>query len=89
MGEVTENVIEFAKNGRVAYVTFCERKYVKKVKSLKEKYPDQITIYEEDGSYIYAKIPVKFVKISWSSRKISDEQKKALSERARQNLSKG
>ena len=86
--EVTENVIEFVKRGRVASVTFCDQKYIKKVKALAEKFPDDVTILDESPSHIYARLPVKFIKISWSSRTFSEEQKKALSERARQRLLK-
>lgn len=77
-----ENNIEFTQNSKTATVYFAQGRYISKIKKLKEKYPDEVDIVAEnyDGS-IVAHIPTKWIKISASKREISDEQRKAASER--------
>lgn len=78
-----ENCIEFLNNQHQITVSFCMPKWIKKVKKLKEEYPDDVKIIAEnnDGS-ICAKLPAKFLKIS-APRKVSEEQRQAASERFR------
>lgn len=72
---VTENVIEFRLNEGTATVTFCQPRFITKIRKLAEKYPDecQITHENKDGS-IVAHIPVKWIKISKMERHLSEEQ---------------
>lgn len=76
-----ENCIEFLNNQHTITVSFCMQKWINKVKRLKEKYPDDITIIaeNEDGS-ICAKLPAKFLKLS-APKQVSEEQRQAASER--------
>jgi hypothetical protein len=87
---VNENCIEFLRNQETATVTFCQRKYITKIKKLVEQYPDECEIVAEnpDGS-IMAHIPTKWVKISNQSRNLSDEERQAIAERFRNASDKG
>lgn len=80
-----ENNIEFTRNSRTATVYFSQGKYISKIKKLKEKYPEDVTICVEnyDGS-IVAHIPTSWIKINASKREMSDEQREA----ARKRLTK-
>lgn len=85
-----ENCIEFLNNQHQITVSFCMRKWVNKIKRLKEKHPDDVIIIaeNEDGS-ICAKLPIKYLKIS-APKKVSEEQRQAASERfkkTRENIS--
>jgi hypothetical protein len=84
---VNENVIEFKRNQETATVTFCQGRYVSKIKKLAEQYPDECEIVAEnpDGS-IMAHIPTKWVKISRVVREMTDEQRAEQAERMRSNL---
>ena len=81
---VTENVLEFEKNADTATVTFCQARFITKIKKLAEKFPDECRITHEnkDGS-IVAHIPVKWIKISKVDRRLTDEQRAELSERVK------
>lgn len=82
---MNENVIEFLRDQKTATVTFCQKKFISKIRSLAEKFPDDCEITHEnpDGS-IVAHIPVKWIKINNPQRKsrdISDEEREAVGER--------
>lgn len=81
---VTENCVEFLKNADTATVTFCQPRFITKIRKLAEKYPDecQITHENKDGS-IVAHIPVKWIKISRIERHLSDEQIEIARERVK------
>ena len=78
-----ENCIEWENNQHKITVSFCQEKWINKVKKLKENYPDDVEIIaeNEDGS-ICAKLPAKFLKLS-PPKKVSEEQRQAASERFR------
>jgi hypothetical protein len=80
--EVTENLVQWITGERYAFVTFSQKKYIDRIKELQKKYPDKIDIkgVNDDGS-IYARIPVKAVKINLSTRVLTDQQKKDAAER--------
>jgi hypothetical protein len=81
----SECAIEWVRGNRTATVTFpSANRYNSKVRRLAEEYPEEVKIRHEnlDGS-IVATIPVKFIKIG-APKKVSDEQREALSERLRQ-----
>lgn len=69
------------------HATFCsaERKWVNKILSLKEEYPDEVDIreYPEDNhGVILAHIPKSWLKISPKrTRDLTDEQRAAMSKR--------
>lgn len=72
---VQDNVIEFLKGDKTATVTFCQQRFITKIRKLAEKFPDECKITHEnkDGS-IVAHIPVKWIKISKMERHLSEEQ---------------
>ncbi len=74
-----ENVIGWYKDSEIATVTFSQGRYISKIKKLAEKYPDEVKVLENADGTILAYIPVKAIHISIT--KISDERKKAVSER--------
>lgn len=72
------------------YFSSDEQRWINRVRKLKEQFPDQVTILAEpddnDGC-IYAKMPVKFLKLQGpSNRKPMTEEQKEL---ARQQLAIG
>lgn len=89
MDSMNENVIEFTRDNRVATVTFCQGRYVTKVKELAKKYPEevQITHENEDGS-IVAHIPTSYIKINKRTHNLTDEQRQELSDRLKAQLKK-
>jgi hypothetical protein len=76
-----ENVIGWYKDSEIATVTFSQGRYISKIKKLAEKYPDDVKILENSDGTILAYIPVKAIHISIRNTEMSDEQKKAASER--------
>jgi hypothetical protein len=63
-----------------------ERRWINKVHKLKEQYPEQITILkepEDNDGCIYAKVPVKFMKLQGPAKRtpMTEEQKQVLRER--------
>ena len=72
-----ENVIEFERDAKLATVTFCQGRYVSRIKKLAEKYPDQVEITSEKKGTIVAHIPVSAIKINISSREFTDEEREA------------
>lgn len=75
-----ENVIEFLDSENEAMLTLSKQKYITKVKRLKESHPDEVYVVENADGTIFAKVPVKWVKIS-PPRAISEEQRQASAER--------
>ena len=82
--ENVENMIEFITHARTATVTFTNPKHVNRVKKLYEERKEDFKYFIEnkDGS-ICAKIPLKWIKVS-PPRKVSEEQRRAASERFKQ-----
>ena len=82
MDDFKENVIEFVQNSKVATVTFCQGRFVTRIKELAKNYPDevQITKENEDGS-IVAHIPTKYIVINRRTKNLTDEQRQAIADR--------
>ena len=76
-----ENVIGWYKDSEIATVTFSQGRYISKIRKLAEKYPDDVKVLENSDGTILAYIPVKAIHISITHIEMSDEQKKAASER--------
>lgn len=87
-----ENCISFLKGSKTATVTFTQGRYISKIEKLAVKFPDEVKIchrnYNPSGniSSIVAHIPTSYIKINNSKRELSDEERKALSERAKYTL---
>jgi hypothetical protein len=79
-----ENAIEFIRNSPVATVTFCQRRFITKIRKLAENEPDLVQIvYENPDGSIVAHIPVSYIHISKSrkGREMTDEEKASAAER--------
>ena len=72
----------------VAYFSSDERKWIAKVRKLKEQRPDEVQIIrepEENDGCIYCTLPADWFKLT-ATRIISDEQRELLRERAMRTL---
>lgn len=89
MSDMNENVIEFLRNQDVATVTFCQPRFVNKVKALAKHYPEEvkITAENEDGSLV-AHIPTRWIYLK-APRQLTEEERQALSDRAKKNFGRG
>lgn len=77
----TENVVEFVNGEKTCSVTFNSRKYINRIKKLRQDNPDAFLSYvENDDGSIFAKIPLAWLKIS-PPRKYTDEQREELKAR--------
>lgn len=83
MEPTSENVIGFFKHSKQATVSFCQGRFISRIKKLAEERPDEceITDVNRDGS-IVAHIPTAWIRIN-PVRELSEEQRQVLSERAR------
>lgn len=74
-----------------AFFSSDERKFITKVRKLKEKYPDKVRIIKEsdesDGC-IYCELPVEWFKL-YPKREVSDEQKEKARVRMNQMIEDG
>lgn len=75
-----ENVIEFLDSEKKAMLTLSKQRLITRVRKLKEAYPDDVLIKENMDGTIFAKVPVRWIKIS-APRAVSDELKQAAAER--------
>ena len=70
---------------KVAFFSSDERKWINKIRKLKEKYPDEIRILAEpetnDGC-IYCRLPASWLRVQPKvTREYSEEEKKVMVER--------
>ncbi len=83
-GESTiENAVEWIRNSDVATCTLSQKRFISKVRRLKEKHLDDVDIVAEnqDGS-IVVRVPVSWVHINPPRRvELTDEQRAALTTR--------
>ena len=87
MDDFRENVIEFVQNGDTATVTFCQGRYITRIKELAEKKPDKCQIMDEnEDRTIVAHIPVAWIKIN-PERELTEEQLEKLRASAAENFS--
>ena len=68
-----------------AYFSSDERRFITKIRKLKEKYPEQVRIIrepEDNDGCIYARLPSRWLKIQPKiARELSDEERVALATR--------
>ena len=80
-----ENAIEWLDTQQKATVTLHGGRLKNRVMKLAEEYPDEVEIRrepDENGGFLVAKIPAKWVKITPPRRlELTDEQKEELRER--------
>lgn len=80
---VRENAIEFLRNQKTMTCTFCQKRFISKIKQMAEEYPDEVKIVVEnpDGS-IVAKLPVRALHLSLTKKRdYTEEEKEILRER--------
>lgn len=65
--DFNENVIEFIEHEKTAFVTFSEKKFMNRIRSIAKKNPECVILDEQTDS-IYAKIPTSWVKIQPPAR---------------------
>lgn len=83
MADLKENVIEWLNGQDIISVTFHQGRLITRIERLAKKFPDQVKILHRnaDGS-IFAKLPLKSLHISLSSRgEMSEEQRQKVAER--------
>jgi len=82
MDSMRENCIEFLRDEKTMTLTLCQGRFITKVRELAKKYPDEVKITAEnpDGS-IVAHMPVAALHLSIIRKTITDEQRKAATER--------
>lgn len=72
-------------NTETAYFSSDERRYVNKVRKLKEQYPEQVRIIaepEENDGCIYCELPSRWFTIRVpKKRDLTDEQREEMAER--------
>ncbi|MBR3000379.1 MAG: hypothetical protein IKF39_05205 [Oscillospiraceae bacterium] len=88
-----ENAIEWLDSRDKATVTLHGGRLKNRVLRLAEEYPDDVEIRrepDENGGFLVAKIPVKWVKITPPRRlELTDEQKEELRERLKAHRMRG
>jgi len=71
--------------GKVAYFSSDERKWINKVRRMKEQYPDQVEILkqpEENDGCIYARLPAEWMRMQPKRVvELSEEEKQVLRDR--------
>ena len=79
---VNENVLEFLRDSKTMTVTLCQGRFITKVRELAKKFPDEVEIVAEntDGS-IVAHMPVSALHLSIIRKNMTEEQRKAATER--------
>ena len=72
------------------YFSSDERRFINKVRKLKEKYPDKVRIIkepEENDGCIYCELPVEWFSIRVPVKRVlTEEQRKVLSDRMKRTL---
>ena len=72
------------------YFSSDERRFINKMRKLKEKYPEQVRIIkepEENDGCIYCELPVEWFSIRVPVKRVlTEEQRKVLSDRMKRTL---
>ena len=66
MSEGAENVLEFLRGSQTALVTFSQGRYISQVKTLAERFPEDVQILklpEDNHGYLLACLPVRYIKL--------------------------
>ena len=86
MAELQDNAIEWLTGQKMCTVSFSQKKFLNRMKKIKNDRPDEVEIIaeNEDGS-ICARIPMSWVKITppRNGRAFTEEERKLAAERLR------
>lgn len=87
MEKSEENVIEFLNRQDRACCTFNKTAWINRAKRLKDANTEAVDLVENADGSVFMAVPVSWIKIQ-PPRNVSDEQRAAMSERARRNFGK-
>ena len=85
MAELHENAFEFYSEDEIATLSLHKKKYINRIKKLKESHPDEVDYIENQDGTMIVHLPVCWLKIN-PSRKMSEEQLEDLRARFSKNL---
>ena len=80
-----EKAIEFMRDGKYATVTLSKPSMINRVMKLAQQKPEEVRILatpDTNGGYLYARVPVKWIKIN-PPKELSEETKKNMVNRLR------
>ena len=60
---MTENAIEFYTEDETATLSLYRKRFINRIRKLKEQRPDEVDIVENTDGSIFAHIPVSWIKI--------------------------
>lgn len=85
--ENPENVIEWLTGQHTITCTISQQKYIKKIESLADKYPNKVKILarNKDGT-ILVKLPLKSLKLSIIERELTDEQREEMGKKFKERI---
>lgn len=83
MDKSIENSIEWLTGDNRVSLTISQTKWVNKLRKLHEANPSEVGFVSNTDGSAFASVPLSYLKIS-APRKISDEQRQALSSRAQE-----
>ena len=85
--ENPENVIEWITGQHTITCTISQQKYISKIESLADKYPNKVKILarNNDGT-ILAKLPLKSLKLSIIERELTDKQREEMSKKFKERI---
>lgn len=80
--DLRENCIYWLQGDKTATVNFLQgSRYASRLRKMKEKYPDDVEIFEDNERAILGAIPVKAIKVSIiKGQEMSEERKAQMSE---------
>ena len=88
MEQNNENCIEWISGQHNIVCSISQQKYIRKIKKLAEKYPKKVKIkFNKDGT-IFAKLPLKALKLSIIERELSEEQRQEMSRKFKERMYK-
>ena len=88
MEQNNENCIEWISGQHNIVCSISQQKYISKIKKLAEKYPKKVKIkFNKDGT-IFAKLPLKALKLSIIERELSEEQRQEMSRKFKERMYK-
>lgn len=78
------NILRDSDHEYMEYGT-SERKFVNQLRKLAESHPDEVTIVKDDGTYVYAHVPLSWFRAPKPpiKREFTEEQKVQMAERMR------
>lgn len=91
MASERETSIDFMADENFMIVYTCEQKYIRRLKELKEKYPNKVKVLQDLEDCMSVKCPKAWFKFPKPKKKmnLTEEQRKEIGNRLKENKSKG